>query len=94
MNKTDLAKLLAEKAQLSKSDAELCVTTVWDSIRDALVNGERIEIRGFGAFSVKHFDTREGRNPKTGESITINARSLPRFKPGKDLKDRLNTAKK
>lgn len=93
MNKTDLAKLLAEKAQLSKSDAEKCVTTLWNTIQDALVNGERVEIRGFGAFSTKHFETREGRNPKTGESITIKARSLPRFKPGKDLRERLNLKK-
>jgi integration host factor beta subunit len=93
MNKTDLAKLLAEKAQLSKSDAEKAVTTLWDSIRDALIKGERVEIRGFGAFSVKHFDARDGRNPKTGENITIKARSLPRFKPGKNLKERLNLKK-
>lgn len=93
MNKTDLAKLLAEKAQLSKNDAEKAVTTLWDTIRDALISGERVEIRGFGAFSVKHFDARDGRNPKTGETITIKARSLPRFKPGKDLRERLNLKK-
>ncbi|MCK5808907.1 integration host factor subunit beta [bacterium] len=90
MNKSDLAKQLAEKASLSKGDAEKCVAIVWESIQDALTQGERVEIRGFGSFSVKHFDAREGRNPKTGESIKIEPRSLPRFKAGKDLKDRIN----
>ena len=93
MNKKELAELLAERAELSKSEAEKYVSVVWDGIRDALLNGERVEIRGFGSFSVKQFEERKGRNPKTGESITIKARSLPRFKPGKDLKERLNSKK-
>ncbi len=93
MNKSELVKLLAEKAALSKSDAELCVSTIWNSVSEALARGERVEIRGFGTFSVKNYAPRMGRNPKTGETIHLQERSLPSFKPGKQLKERLNTSR-
>ena len=90
MNKKDLVTLLAKKAALTKDEADLCVTTIWDTLGDALARGERIEIRGFGSFSVKQYDAREGHNPRTGARIPIQARRLPHFKPGKNLKERIN----
>ena len=70
--------------------AEIIVDTIFDSMADALVEGDRIEIRGFGSFKVKNRGEREGRNPKTGESVHIPAKKWPHFKVGKELYERIN----
>ena len=89
----NLINALSKDQNIPPKDAASIVNTILQSMTQSLVNGENVEIRGFGAFSVKHFDARDGRNPKTGENITIKARSLPRFKPGKDLREKLNIKK-
>ncbi len=71
-------------------DVETAVDTVLNSIAEALVRGERVELRGFGAFSVRARKTRQGRNPRTGDVVVVKAKHVPFFKMGKDLKDRLN----
>jgi integration host factor subunit beta len=75
---------------LTQKDAEIIVDTVFDSMIESLAQGERIEIRGFGSFAVKHRDDREGRNPKTGEPVHIPAKRMPHFKIGKELYERIN----
>jgi len=75
---------------LTQKDAEIIVDTIFDSMVECLAQGERIEIRGFGSFAVKHRDTREGRNPKTGETVHIPAKRMPHFKIGKELYGRIN----
>ena len=71
-------------------DVEKLVDTVFDEISGALAKGDRVELRGFGAFSIKERGTRTGRNPRTGESVSVDAKKLPFFKTGKGLRDRLN----
>ena len=73
-------------SQLTQHDAELAVTTILAAMDDALARGHRIEIRGFGSFSVKHLPPRAGRNPRSGESVAIPERHMPHFKPGKALR--------
>jgi integration host factor subunit beta len=91
MTKSELIQRLAEQnPHLYMRDVEKIVDTIFDEITDALSRGDRIELRGFGAFSVKHRDARMGRNPRTGESVYVEAKSLPFFKTGKALRDRLN----
>jgi integration host factor subunit beta len=75
---------------LIQKDAETIVDTMFNSMIECLAQGERIEIRGFGSFAVKHRDTREGRNPKTGETVHIPAKRMPHFKLGKELYERIN----
>ena len=87
MNKTELINAVAEKAELSKKDAEAAVTAMIDAITGALVEGEKVQLVGFGAFEVKCRAARIGRNPKTKEQINIPASKVPVFKPGKALKD-------
>ena len=87
MNKTELIAAVAEKANITKKDAELVVSATFDAIVDALKNGEKVQLVGFGSFEVKHRAARTGRNPKTKEAITIAASSTPAFKAGKALKD-------
>lgn len=87
MNKTELINAVAEKAELSKKDAEAAVTAMIDAITGALVEGEKVQLVGFGAFEVKARAERVGRNPKTKETITIPASKTPVFKAGKALKD-------
>ena len=87
MNKTELINAVAEKAELSKKDAEAAVTAMIDAITGALVEGEKVQLVGFGAFEVKSRAERIGRNPKTKETITIPASKTPVFKAGKALKD-------
>jgi len=86
MTKTELIEKISEKHNMPKSKAEIIVNTVFDSMIEALENDDRIEIRGFGSFVNRDYDTRKGRNPKTGEVIQIPAKKLPFFKTGKDLK--------
>ncbi|MEM7243305.1 MAG: integration host factor subunit beta [Pseudomonadota bacterium] len=85
-----IEKVTAENPHLYQRDVELIVDTIFDEIIEALANGNRVELRGFGSFSVKHRDARIGRNPRTGESVTVEAKSVPFFKTGKLLRDRLN----
>ncbi len=95
MTKADLIEKLAEKApQLSRRQAELVVNTIFDSIRDSLKRGEKTEIRGFGSFRLRHRHTKEGRNPKTGESVLVPEKRMPFFKAGKEIKELLNPAEK
>ena len=85
-----IQKIADENAHLLQRDVERIVNTIFDEITEALARGERVELRGFGAFSVKHRDARMGRNPRTGESVEVEAKSVPFFKTGKLLRDRLN----
>ena len=87
MNKTELVAAVAEKTGMSKKDSEKAVNAAFDSITEALVAGEKVQLVGFGAFEVKERSARIGRNPKTKESIEIPASVVPVFKAGKALKD-------
>ena len=90
MNKTELVAAVAEQAGLSKKDAEAAVKAFTDVVADALKNGDKIQLVGFGTFEVSERAAREGRNPKTGESMKIEACKTPKFKAGKALKDLVN----
>jgi integration host factor subunit beta len=83
-------KIADENPHLYQRDVEKIVATVFDEIIDAMANGNRVELRGFGAFSVKKRDARTGRNPRTGESVQVDEKHVPFFKTGKLLRDRLN----
>lgn len=87
MNKTELINAVAEKAELSKKDAEAAVTAAVDAITEALTQGEKVQLVGFGSFEVKARAERVGRNPKTKQTIQIPASKTPVFKAGKALKD-------
>ncbi|WP_157950961.1 non-specific DNA-binding protein Hbs [Peribacillus acanthi] len=87
MNKTELINAVAEASELSKKDATKAVDAVFDSILDALKNGDKVQLIGFGNFEVRERAARKGRNPQTGEEIEISASKVPAFKPGKALKD-------
>ncbi len=87
MNKSELISAVAEKAALSKKDAEAAVTAVLDVISETLAQDEEIRLVGFGSFEVKHRKPRIGQNPKTGDRVEIPAAKVPAFKPGKALKD-------
>ena len=91
MTKSDLIARIAElNPHLYQSDAEKIVSTVFDEIGAALANGNRVELRGFGVFSVRSRNARAGRNPRTGEQVSVEAKNVPFFKAGKKLKDMLN----
>jgi len=79
-----------QNPHLFQRDVERIVNTIFEEITDAMARGERVELRGFGAFSVKKRDARVGRNPRTGEAVDVDAKSVPFFKTGKLLRDRLN----
>ncbi len=88
MTKSGLIEKVAEQSpHISKKDTEVVVNTIFDAMTDALSQGERIEIRGFGSFQVKVREAREGRNPKTGDMVSIPAKRTPFFKVGKELKE-------
>ena len=87
MNKADLINAVAEKTGLSKKDSESAVAAVVDVITEALIQGDKVQLVGFGSFEVKKRAARIGRNPKTKEEIKIPASKVPAFKPGKALKD-------
>lgn len=94
MTKSELIQRLAEKnPHLYLRDVEKIVDTIFERITQALADGDRVELRGFGAFSVKHRDARMGRNPRTGESVHVEAKKLPFFKTGKALREALNSPK-
>jgi len=91
MTKHDLIEEVAKRySRYSRRDAEVIVNSVFDSMADALHQGERIEIRGFGSFVVKQRQAREGRNPKTGRIVSVPAKRIPFFKVGKELKLRVD----
>lgn len=94
MNKSELTQQIAESMHLSVREAASIVNTIIDTMTETLAKGESIEIRGFGSFVVKSYDTYTGRNPKTGEQITVQPKKLPFFKVGKDLREQVNREKK
>ena len=89
MNKSELISVVAEKADFTKKDTDKVVSAVFESIEEALSNGEKVQVIGFGTFDVRSRKEREGRNPATGEAIQIPAVQVPVFKAGKSLKDRV-----
>ncbi len=91
MTKSELIARLAERnPHLYLRDVERIVATVFDEISEALSRGDRVELRGFGAFSVKHRESRLGRNPRTGTTVKVSEKHIPFFKTGKELRERLN----
>ena len=90
MNKSELADAVAEAAGLSKADGARALDAVIDSITNTLKSGDTVSLVGFGTFQVKHRNARQGRNPRTGETIQIAASKVPSFKAGKGLKDAVN----
>ena len=93
MTKSELIQRIAElNPHLYQRDVERIVSTIFDEIADALARGDRVELRGFGAFSVKQRGARVGRNPRTGAAVQVAEKSIPFFKTGKQLRERLNEA--
>ena len=90
MNRTELVAAMAEKTQLSKKDADLALTAFIDVVSEEMQKGEKVQLVGFGTFEVSERAAREGRNPQTGETMTISASKSPKFKAGKALKDLVN----
>lgn len=90
MNKTELVAAIAEKSELSKKDSEKALKAFIDTVTDELKKGEKIQLVGFGTFEVAERPAREGRNPRTGETMPIAASKAPKFKAGKALKDMVN----
>jgi integration host factor subunit beta len=85
-----IAQLAAENPHLRQPDIELIVATIFDEITAALARGDRVELRGFGAFSAKRREARTGRNPRTGAAVAVEGKAVPYFKPGKELRERVN----
>lgn len=93
MTKSELIEKIAEKqSQLSAKDVEYAIKAILEHMSTALASGERIEVRGFGSFSLHYREPRRGRNPKTGEAVELDGKHVPHFKPGKELRDRVNAA--
>lgn len=91
ITKSELIEVLSERLQhLPGKDVELAVKTLLEQMSNSLANGQRIEIRGFGSFSLHYRPPRIGRNPKTGDSVALSGKYVPHFKPGKDLRERVN----
>lgn len=91
MIRSELVASVAEQnTHLTIKDVERIVATIFDEITDALAQGRRVELRGFGAFSTRSRDPRTGRNPRTGAAVKVDAKKVPYFKPGKELRERLN----
>ena len=94
MTKSELIEILSRKQiQLAYKDVELAVKTMLEHMAQNLSNGDRIEIRGFGSFSLHYRPPRIGRNPKTGDSVTLSAKYVPHFKPGKEMRERVNESR-
>jgi len=92
MTRSDLIARVAQRQDLYQREVERVVTAVFDEVAEALARGDRVELRGFGAFSVKQRESRVGRNPRTGETVNVDAKAVPFFKTGKLLRERLNGA--
>jgi len=90
MNKSELIRSLSENRDIHTDDAAAVVNSFIDAIKTALIDGDRVEIRGFGSFKVKDYKGYTGRNPKSGDVVTVAPKRLPFFRPGKELKDYLN----
>ncbi len=91
MTKSELIARLAEQnPHLYHRDLERIVSTIFEEITAALARGDRVELRGFGAFSTRERDARKGRNPRTGDAVDVDAKRVPYFKPGKEMRERLN----
>ncbi|QIJ00961.1 integration host factor subunit beta [Stutzerimonas balearica] len=91
MTKSELIeRIVSQQGMLSSKDVELAIKTMLEQMAQALATGERIEIRGFGSFSLHYRAPRIGRNPKTGQSVSLDGKYVPHFKPGKELRDRVN----
>jgi integration host factor subunit beta len=91
MNKADLVLKVAARANVTQKVAKVIVDTIFNGMKDSLVKGERIEIRGFGSFMVKNYQGYTGRNPKTGRLVDVRAKRLPFFKVGKELKEKVDS---
>ncbi len=92
MTKAELVEEVARVSELTKKHSEIIVNTVFDSIVTALQKDEKIELRGFGSFRIRQRRSRQGRNPKTGDKVDVPAKRIPYFKPGKELKELINTS--
>jgi integration host factor subunit beta len=92
MNKAQLITKVSEKSNVTQKVAKVIVDTLFDGMKESLVKGDRIEIRGFGSFVVRSYEAYKGRNPKTGEVVDVPPKKLPFFKVGKELKEMVNTA--
>jgi integration host factor subunit beta len=90
MTKSDLADAVAARTNVPRADAEKVVDQVFAAMTEALVRGERIELRGLGVFEVRHYGAYTGKNPRTGEPVAVKPKRLPFFKAGKEIKERLN----
>lgn len=90
MTKSELVEKVAARLKLPKGKAEHIVNSIFDSLEDAMMCGERIEIRGFGSFEIRDYKSYEGRNPRTGTPVSVSSKRLPFFKVGKELKERIN----
>jgi integration host factor subunit beta len=92
MTKSELVEALAKEQNLSPKDAKAIIETILETMAAAMVRGESVEIRGFGSFHVRQYETYTGRNPKTGEGIAVTPKKLPFFKVGKDLREQVNAS--
>lgn len=92
MTKADLVERVAAEAEMTKKDAEQLVEIIFESITNTLNKGEKIELRGFGSFRVRQRNSRMGRNPKTGAAVSIPAKRVAYFRPGKELKELINNS--
>jgi integration host factor subunit beta len=90
VNKLDLVKKVTEECRISRNEAATVVDLFFKGMAEALASGERVEIRGLGSFHVREYKPYQGRNPKTGESVTVASKKLPFFKVGKELKERVD----
>ncbi len=91
MTKSELIERIASRqTQLSAKDVELAVKTIIEQMSQTLATGDRIEIRGFGSFSLHYREPRQGRNPKTGDTVELSGKYVPHFKPGKEMRERVN----
>ncbi len=90
MNRSELVEAVATRANLPKKQAEIAVNTIFDSMTEALANGHRVEIRGFGSFTNRNYGSYTGRNPKTGDAVKVPPKRLPFFKVGKELRERVD----
>ena len=93
MTKSQLIQLLAEQSEAATHDADKVVRIFFDSIKEALKKGDKVELRGFGSFTLKKYGNYTGRNPRTGESVRVGKKKLPIFKPGKELRERIDDSK-
>jgi integration host factor subunit beta len=92
MTRNDLVAIIAEAGDMTARDAQGVFESILDGMAESLARGEKVELRGFGSFRIRERGPRTGRNPKTGESVEVPAKRIPHFKPGKELRDRVNSA--